>query len=87
MTAERKDSAVRPRRLCPTELKILAFVERHQGKQFTKEQIATALGKSEKTIDRQMHRLRLEGYVISESQWDDSGRQLANAYRLTVRKW
>lgn len=72
----------RPRRLCPTELKILSYIARHEGKQCSKGQIAKALGKSERTIDRQMHRLRAEGYVVSEARWDDTGRQLANAYIL-----
>lgn len=86
MSVDRKDVAAPARRLCPTELKILAFIERHEGKQYTKEQIATAVGRSEKTVDRQIHRLRSEGYVICEPQWDETGRQLANAYRLVPRE-
>ena len=36
----------------PTARKIISFVERHDGKPCSKAQIAVALGRNEKTIDR-----------------------------------
>lgn len=35
-----------------------------------------------KTVDRAIMRLRREGYIESNAQYSEAGRQLANVYRL-----
>ena len=75
-------SAWRP---TPTAKKIISFVERHEGKPCSKAQIAVALGRNEKTIDRLVAKMRHEGILVAEPQWADNGGQLANTYRV-VRK-
>lgn len=75
-------SAWRP---TPTARKIVSFVERHEGKPCSKAQIAVALGRNEKTIDRLVAKMRHEGILIAEPQWAENGGQLANTYRV-VRK-
>ena len=74
-----------PVRLTPTELRIVNFIQRNEGYPCSKAQIAAALGRNEKTVDRLLSRLRRNGLVISESVHASSGAQLANTYRLT--KW
>ncbi len=75
-------SAWRP---TPTAKKIISFVERHEGKPCSKAQIAVALGRNEKTIDRLVAKMRHEGILVAEPQWAENGGQLANTYRV-VRK-
>ena len=50
----------------PTARKIISFVERHDGKTCSKAQIAVALGRNEKTIDRLIARMRHEGILEAE---------------------
>lgn len=50
----------------PTARKIISFVERHDGKPCSKAQIAVALGRNEKTIDRLIARMRHEGILEAE---------------------
>lgn len=66
----------------PTARKIISFVERHDGKPCSKAQIAVALGRNEKTIDRLIARMRHEGILEAEPQWADNGGQLANTYHV-----
>lgn len=62
----------------PTARKIISFVERHDGKPCSKAQIAVALGRNEKTIDRLIARMRHEGILEAEPQWSENGGRLAN---------
>lgn len=73
---------VAPRRLTPTERQILSFLANHEGVPCTKAEIAEALGRNRKTIDRLVSNLRADGLLISEPSWGENGRQLANTYRL-----
>ena len=79
-TAER-DTRL-PRRLTPTERKILVYVATHEGRPCAKAQIAKSLKCSVKTVDRLVSRLRSEGILVCEYLWADNGAQLANSYRL-----
>lgn len=69
-------------RLTPTERKILEYVIEHEGKPCSKAQIAEALGRNQKTIDRLVANLRHEGLLVVEHAWGENGGQLANTYRL-----
>lgn len=73
-----------PRRLTPTERRILAYVLDHEGEPCSKENLAAALGRSKVTVSRSISRLRAEGLIISEPCYDEHGAQLANAYRLSA---
>lgn len=70
------------RKLTPTERSIISYVSEHEGIPCSKAQIARALGRNKKTIDMLVSRLREEGLIVSVPAWGESGRQLANAYRL-----
>lgn len=70
------------RRLTPTERRIIAYVAAHEGQPCPKAQIADALGRNRKTVDRLVSRLRAEGLLVSEPAWGENGAQLANSYRL-----
>lgn len=70
------------KRLTPTERKIIAYVAEHEGTSCSKADIARALGRHQKTVDRLMSELRAQGLVVSEAVWGPDGRQLANTYRL-----
>lgn len=72
------------RRYTRTELQILRFVKRHDGMAYTKAEIAQALGRNEKTVDRLMSGLRSDGLIVSEPRFAQNGGQLANAYRLVA---
>lgn len=71
-----------PVRLTPTEMQILSFVQRHEGRPCSKSQIAAALGRNEKTVSRLISRLRQYQILVSEPSYADNGAQLANLYRL-----
>ena len=71
-----------PRRLTPTERRILLYVARHNGKACSKGEIAQELGRNKKTVDRLVARLRADGLLESEAVWDENGGQRANMYRL-----
>lgn len=75
------DTPEGPVRLTPTEVKIMGYIERYAGCPCTKAQIATALGRNEKTVGRLLMRLRRIGLVESVPMYADSGAQLANIYR------
>ncbi len=72
-----------PRRLTKTERAILAYVGERQGSPCSKAQIATALGRNQKTIDRLVSALRADGLLLVSPQWAENGGQLANCYRLS----
>lgn len=74
--------ATTSRKFTKTELQILRYIQRRDGKSCTKAQIAQALGRNEKTIDRLISGLRHDGMIVSEARFDEHGGQLANAYRL-----
>ena len=74
-----------PVRLTPSEMQIIKFIERHEGYPYSKAQIAAAIGRNEKTVDRLPSRMRRDGLVLSQAVHSDNGAQLANVYRLT--KW
>lgn len=71
-----------PRRLTPTERKILLYVSHHNGEAFAKGDLAEELGRNKKTVDRLIARLRSEGLLVSEPVWDEHGGQRANVYRI-----
>lgn len=71
-----------PRKLTPTERRIVAYVGERQGVTCAKAQIAEALGKNPKTVSRLISRLRADGLLITEPTYDESGAQRANSYRL-----
>lgn len=73
------------RRLTPTERAILAYLAERGGQPCTKAQIAAALGRNKKTINRLVTQLRNDGLLISEPTWGEDGGQLANTYRLGPR--
>lgn len=66
----------------PTARIIISFVEQHDGKPCSKAQIAVALGRNEKTVDRLIARMRREGIIEAEPQWAENGGQLANTYHV-----
>ncbi|OUO33967.1 Rrf2 family transcriptional regulator [Olsenella sp. An293] len=74
----------RPRgaRLSKTAVGILAYVGRNEGEPRSKAQIAEALGRNVKTVDRLIARLRDEGLLVVDQRWAENGGQLANTYRL-----
>lgn len=76
------NTAVAPRRLTPTERRILAYLAEREGKPCTKAEIAEALGRNRKTISRLISQLRAEGLLVSQATWSEDGGQLANVYRL-----
>ncbi|WP_455139882.1 MarR family transcriptional regulator [Thermophilibacter sp.] len=80
-----RDTPHGPVRLTPSELQIIRFIERHEGYPCSKAQIAAAIGRNEKTVDRLLSRMRRDGLVTSQAVHSDNGAQLANVYRLT--KW
>ena len=75
-------SVERPRRLSKTAIQILAYVGRHEGEPCTKAQIADALGRNVKTVDRLVSKMKGEGLLLVEPRWGDNGGQVANSYRL-----
>lgn len=81
-TAATEAPVASPRRLTPTERRIIAYVAEHEGQCCAKAQIAQALGRNRKTVDSLVSRLRSEGLLVSEPRWGDNGGQLANTYRL-----
>lgn len=72
-----------PVRLTPTEVLILQFIARHEGRPCSKSQIAAVLNRSEKTVGRLLSQLRRRGLVVSEPAYATTGAQLANVYRLS----
>ena len=76
-----------PVRLTPTEARIIEFIERHEDKPCSKAQIATVLGRNEKTVDRLLSRMRREGIVRSTPVYADNGAQLANVYTVLDEVW
>lgn len=75
-----------PRRLTKTEVAILAYVGEHEGERCSKAQIAEALGRNVKTVDRLVSALRSDGLLVVEPRWAETGGQLANTYRLARAK-
>lgn len=71
-----------PLRLIPTELLIMQFIERHAARPVSKAQIAAALWRNEKTVDRLLSRMRKNGVVVSEPVFAANGAQLASTYRV-----
>lgn len=63
------------------------YIAEHEGEPCTKAQLAEALGRNKKTIDRLVAHLKEEGLVTSKAQWGMGGQQLANAYYLVRAKW
>lgn len=80
-----RDTPNGPLRLTPTEMQIVGFIERHEGYPCSKAQIAAAVNRNEKTVDRLLSHLRKNELVVSTAVHADNGAQLANTYRLT--KW
>lgn len=72
-------------RLTPSARAILAYVADHEGEPVTKAAIASALGRSEKTVDRLMSKMREHNYLEVETRWSESGAQLANSYKVVSR--
>lgn len=80
-----RDTPNGPLRLTPTEMLIVNFIQKHEGHPCSKAQIAAAVKRNEKTVDRLLSHLRKNELVISTPVHADNGAQLANTYRLT--KW
>ncbi len=80
-----RDTPNGPIRLTPTEMQIVNFIQRHEGHPCSKAQIAAAVGRNEKTVDRLLSHMRRNELVIAEAVHAANGAQLANLYRLT--KW
>lgn len=72
-----------PVRLTPTEMRIIDFIRDNEGRVCSKACMAAALGRSEKTVDRLLSRMRKNGLIVSEAVHAENGAQLANLYRLT----
>lgn len=70
------------RRFTPTERRILAYLAEREGRPCSKREMAEALGRSQKTIDRLVSQLRAEGLLVSQPRWGENGSQLSNVYRL-----
>ena len=64
--------------LTPSAQAILAYP-------VTKSVIAADLGRSEKTVDRLMSKMREHGYIQAEEHWTETGAQLANSYTVVSR--
>lgn len=79
---EEKAAAYAPRRLTKTERQILRYVADHEGESCTKGELATALGRNKKTVDRLVSKLKADGMLAVDYAWDENGGQLANVYRL-----
>lgn len=73
-----------PVRLTPTEMQILSFVQRHEGRAYSKAQIAAAIGRNEKTVSRLISRLRQYKILETEPSYAENGAQLANVYRIVT---
>ena len=71
-----------PVRLTTTEVQILAFVGRNEGRACSKSQIASAIGRNEKTVSRLISRLRQYQVLEAQPSFAENGAQLANVYRL-----
>ena len=86
MASSKRDNAevyiFAPRKLTPTERRIIAYVGEHPGIVCSKAKIAEALGKNPKTIGRLVSRLRADGLLVTEAMYGENGAQLANSYRL-----
>ena len=71
--------------LTPSAQAILAYLEECGGEPVTKSVIAADLGRSEKTVDRLMSKMREPGYIQAEEHWTETGAQLANSYTVVSR--
>lgn len=69
-------------RLTTTEVQILSFIGRNEGRGCSKSQIARAIGRSEGTVSRLITRLREYQVLEVQPSYDEHGAQLANVYRL-----
>ena len=70
-------------RLTPTERQIIAYLRDNSGSlNRSKAVIAEELGRSVKTVDRNISDLCRKGVVTVEPSWDEHGAQLPNTYRL-----
>lgn len=70
-------------RLTPTERQIIAYLRDNSGSlNRSKAVIAEELGRSVKTVDRNISDLCRKGVVTVEPSWDERGAQLPNTYRL-----
>lgn len=83
--SENTDKTEAAFRLTPSAHAILAYLEEHEGEPVTKSVIAAEIGRCEKTIDRLMSKMRINGYIEAEEHWNDSGAQLANSYKVLER--
>lgn len=69
--------------LTPTERQIIAYLRDNSGSlSRSKAVIAEELGRSVKTVDRNISDLCRKGVVTVEPSWDERGAQLPNTYRL-----
>ncbi|MBQ3106717.1 MAG: helix-turn-helix domain-containing protein [Eggerthellaceae bacterium] len=73
-------------RLTPAQTRILGVIAEKTvsegGATFSKKELAAEARCDMKTVDRAIMRLRREGYIESDAQYSETGRQLANVYRL-----
>lgn len=80
-----KPADVHKERLTPTQERILGYIAAQtiaQGSaQITKKGLADMFHCSVKTVDRAISRLRIEGYIVVDSNHIDNGGQVANSYR------
>ncbi|OUO47324.1 hypothetical protein B5F79_05175 [Olsenella sp. An285] len=72
----------KPKRLTRTAIRILAYIGGHEGEACSKAQIARALGRNVKTVDRLISQMKEDGLIIVEPRWGKDGGQIANSYSL-----
>ena len=70
-------------RLTTTEVQILSFIERNEGRACSKSQIAKAIGRNDRVVSRLISRLRQYGILETEPSYAENGAQLANVYRIS----
>ena len=78
-----------PLHLTPSERALLVYIDTHvEGTDSftcTKQEISVALGRSVKTVDRAVTRLRRLGMLETAARFLEHGAQGPSAYRVTLR--
>ena len=76
----------KPARFTKTQIAILGYLAGETalrgGVSCTKQQLADRMGRNVKTIDHSVSKLRQEGLVEVETNYDERGAQLSNTYRV-----
>ena len=74
-------------KLTNSQLRLLGFIAAcgADGCSETKQALAGNLQISLKTVDRAIHRLREEGFIVSHARFGEDGTQLSNTYLAAAR--